>query len=126
MSTKEYEKWADELPKAARESALSHPADKIYRMSSTGHRVRIMSYADDGSVTVAVTKELNLLRMERAVFGISVSQLTECDPPDENEQVGVRLDEEEQLKLINNLRLGHGLPPAATLDELRIKNRVKS
>ncbi|MCK5923538.1 MAG: hypothetical protein KAG66_21565 [Methylococcales bacterium] len=116
---KEFFEWAKGLPDKARRSALSHPAVQLYRDARTGHRVYIDSYANDGTVTIVVSGQFNHVAMERNVFGIDVSSLSPCDPPSEDEPVGVTLSDDEQLELINNMRIENGVPPAPSLDELR-------
>lgn len=65
---------------------------KLYRMSSTGHRVYLYSFdeQEDGTVTVQVdvTGQFNLVMMERRVFGIALDELTECDLPAVGEPLG--------------------------------------
>lgn len=116
-----YWDWARALPGKASETAQSHPPNTLYRLSSTDHRVFIISYAEDGTVTVAVTGEWNLVEFERRVFGIKPEELTPCEKPPPDEPLGVMLNEEEQLLFMNDLRKSNGLAPVASLDELKVR-----
>lgn len=84
--------WASTLPKPCDEIALRIRPDTLYRMSSTGHRVYPLSYGEDGTVRVAVTGRFNCLAFEREVFGVNPNDLTECDLPEEGEQLGTFAD----------------------------------
>ena len=57
-------------------------------MKSTGHRVTMYSYSENGTVTVNVTGDYNVVVFERQVFGISPDDLEECDLPAPGEFLG--------------------------------------
>jgi hypothetical protein len=80
--------WLDERPAAIKTMAQRHPPDRLYRMRSTGCRVTLHSYSEDGTVTVFVGGQFNLVVFERRVFGVSPDDLEECDLPDETERLG--------------------------------------
>lgn len=66
---------------------------KVYRLKA-GQRVIIHSFDEcDGdppiTVTVLVSAELNLVVMERHVFGIKPEDIEECDLPEPDEKVGL-------------------------------------
>lgn len=87
--------WLATRPPTIQEMHRKHPAGRLYRMASTGHRVTIYSYSEGGTVTVDITGEYNLLDFERRVFGINPSELTECDLPVPGESLGATLTYEQ-------------------------------
>ena len=82
-----WNEWVDSRPESVRAIASMYTPDKLYRMAS-GHRCTIYSYSEDGTVTVAVTGEYNLVSFSRRVFGIDPSSLVECDLPSKDEELG--------------------------------------
>ena len=68
-----------------------YPPDVLYRMKSTGQRVTIIAYAEDGTVRVLVSGDYNAVLFEREVFGVHLENLEECDLPDRNERLGTLL-----------------------------------
>ena len=86
---KEWEAWIETRPKSIQKMIKKFPPDILYRMKSTGHRVALYSYEEDGTMTVLVTGKYNKLSLERRVFGIKAEDLVECDLPDEDEELGV-------------------------------------
>jgi hypothetical protein len=84
----ELEKWIATRPPAIQEMVRSHPPERLYRMKSTGSRVEIHSYAEDGTVTVWVGGQWNLVLFGRHVFGVPLDDLEECDLPPPSEMVG--------------------------------------
>ncbi len=72
--------WFKSRPPAVKKAVEKHPPHLIYRMKSTGHRVRLYSYSEkDGKCTecqVLVLKDLNPgIIFERRVFGIELDDL---------------------------------------------------
>lgn len=84
--------WVHSLPANLREIATRIRPDTLYCMKSTGQRVYPLSYAEDGTLTVAVDGQFNALIFERQVFGIDPSDLIECDLPSKDEPLGSFLD----------------------------------
>ena len=80
--------WVEERPEPVRSNCLKYPPDLLYRIKSTGHRVYIVSYSEDGTVTVSVGAEYNLVAFERHVFGVDPNELEECDLPGPDDRVG--------------------------------------
>lgn len=80
--------WLAERPQAIKDLVAKLPPDRLYRLKTTGHRVFLYAYSEDGTVTVAVTGQFNALPFERRVFGIAPEDLEECDLPDPDEPVG--------------------------------------
>jgi hypothetical protein len=81
------ENWIATRPPVIQEMVRSHPPGRLYRMKSTGSRVEIDSYAEDGTVTVWVSRNWNLVLFERNVFGVPIDDLEECDLPPPSELV---------------------------------------
>ena len=104
-------KWRAGRPKVIRDLAKRFRPWKLYRMTSTGHRVIPYSFSEDGTMTVVVSARYNLIRFERRVFGINPDDLVECDLPPEGELVGETLTPAQQLAYINDRRAENGLPP---------------
>lgn len=89
MDMARFDAWFAERPDCIKALVEKLPPDRLYRMKSTGHRVTIYSYSEDGTVTVEVTGQYNFLAFERRVFGIAAADLMECDLPSADERVGV-------------------------------------
>lgn len=83
--------WLATRPTVIQELAAQFTGDRLYRLKSTGHRVTIYSYLEDGTMTVLVTGKYNRVMFERRVFGIKPEELVECDLPSENEVLGTIL-----------------------------------
>ncbi len=99
-----YERWVCSRPPRVRQMLRSHPPDRLYRMSSTGHRVTIYSYCEDGTVTVDVTGEYNRVAFNRRVFSIDPADLTECDLPAPDEKLGTALSPDEAKEYLARMR----------------------
>ena len=102
---KGYRKWVRKLPAVARALAERFDPWTLYRLKSTGSRVTIQSFADDGTMTVAVTGRFNLVTFERQVFGIAPDELEECDLPPADEPVGAALTHQEATDNLDALRV---------------------
>lgn len=87
---KEWADWLATRPEGIQELAKRFPPWKLFRLNS--NRVYVQSYGEgeDGELTlrVAVDARFGVVTMERTVFGIKPEDLTECDLPDPDEQVG--------------------------------------
>jgi len=97
---REWQQWLDTRPLVVREMATSYPPDRLYRLTSSGHRVTIESYAEDGTCTVAVTGQYNCVSHNRSVFGVPIEELVECDLPAEGEPLGTILTRDEVLAAV--------------------------
>jgi len=76
--------WTRGRPKVVRDMIRKLPMDRLYRLKSSGHRVTLYSYSEDGTVTVNVLSVWNPetpLLSERRVFGIDPKDLEECELP---------------------------------------------
>lgn len=91
----EFERWLAGRPAVIREMAAKRPPGVLYRMKSTGQRVTIYSYNENGTMTVEVLGRYNLVSHERRVFGIALADLEECDLPSPRDLVGAMLTAEE-------------------------------
>lgn len=100
LDSPEYQRWLNQRPGFIRTMAKFYPPDRLYRMASTGQRVTIVSYAEDGTVTVDISGKYNGLIFEREVFGIEPADLTECDLPSSAEAVGAALNQAEARQFI--------------------------
>jgi len=81
----EYEIWLGSRPKIVQEVAKLLPPDRLYLMKSTGNRVYLHAYAEDGTVSVVVSQEYNCVFFSRIVTGVSPDDLEECDLPTDSE-----------------------------------------
>jgi hypothetical protein len=84
----EWDKWVAERPEAVQKMCRSHPPDRLYRMASTGHRCTILYYSEEGTVRVDISGMYNRVVFGRQVFGVEIGDLTECDLPGPDEDVG--------------------------------------
>lgn len=89
------EEWLEGRPEHIKDMARAYPPWKLYRMKDTGQRVPIYAYHENGTVTVMVLAEYNWCSFERRVFGIDLDNLEECDLPQQGEQLGTYMTEEE-------------------------------
>lgn len=69
-------KWLRGRPKIIKTLADRFPPWGLYRMVSTGRKVRLYSYSEDGTLTVHVLRAHNPgILFERRVFGIEPDDL---------------------------------------------------
>ena len=93
-----WREWVASKPAVVQEMCAIVPPDRLYRMKDSGHRVTVVSYSENRTVTVAVSGRFNCLAFERQVFGIKPEELEECDIPTDEEPVGAMLTEREDVK----------------------------
>jgi hypothetical protein len=93
----EFDAWLAERPPLIQDIVEKYPPDRLYRLKTTKQRVTIQIYHVDGTVTVFVSGQYNLCVFDRNVFGISVTDLEECDMPTEEEMTGTVLTEQESI-----------------------------
>lgn len=106
-----WNEWVATRPEPVKSLCERFDPWTLYRLASSGHRVRIHSYSEDGTMTVVVSGDFNFVAFERNVFGIKPDDLTECDLPAEGEVLGVGMTESETHAYINAERAKRGLPP---------------
>jgi hypothetical protein len=100
IDTQDFENWLSTRPQIIRYLGKLLPPDRLYLLKTTGHRVIIYSYNEDGTVTVAVTGEYNQIKFPRKVFGISPIDLEECDLPGPDEPVGAETTDPKEIEKI--------------------------
>ena len=83
LDNEAFGQWLAERPKVIHDLARLLPPNRLYRLDD--RRVTLVSYEENGTVTVLVSGEYNLLVCERHVFGVRPEDLTECDLPDAKE-----------------------------------------
>jgi hypothetical protein len=83
---KGWAKWAAKRPPVIQ--ALAARFDPWTLYSLNGQRVSVLGFNEDGTVSVALTGEFNLVTFDRHVFGVDPDNLTECDLPDDDEPLG--------------------------------------
>jgi len=105
----EFERWVAERPPDVQEMVKSHPPNLLYRNTVTNQRVCIVSYSEDGTVTVAVTGKFNRCMYERNVFGVPLNELEECDLPGPDEELGAMLTEQKDVDAFINAVRPHVL-----------------
>lgn len=88
MDQQAWEEWVKSRPPAVAAVCRKFPPDRLYRMKTTGHRCTLVSYGEDGTVTVSVSGQYNRILFARNVFGINPDDLEECDLPAPGEDVG--------------------------------------
>lgn len=93
-----WNEWVKTRPDVVRAVCERLPPDRLYRMKSTGSRVTLYSYSEDGTVTVDITGEYNAHVMDRQVFGIDPDDLQECDLPGADEPLGTLLTDDADVE----------------------------
>ena len=91
-----WSRWLAKRPPAIRTLIEQYPPNRLYQMAD-GHRVTIQGYREDGTVTVDVSGEFNLVAFERSVFGVDPAELVECDLPDPDELLGALLTDRDEI-----------------------------
>ena len=97
--------WVASRPNNVRNVVERFDPWSLYRMKSTGHRVTIHSFSEDGTLTVNITGEFNTILFDRQVFGINPDDLEPCDLPDADEITGTVMTQEQVDENIDNLRV---------------------
>lgn len=92
-----WDEWVASRPPEVQELCKRLPPDRLYRMSPNGERVTVFSYNEDGTVTVEIRAEYNMVVFERNVFGVKPDDLEECDLPSPNECGVALLTEDEEI-----------------------------
>ena len=100
-----WETWVNSRPLKVSAVARQFNPWQLYRMKSTGHRVLVYSFDDPTSdpqlpvtLTVLVLGKFNKVAFERKVFGIPPEDLTPCELPGPEEEVGAALTDPEEIK----------------------------
>jgi hypothetical protein len=69
--------WVNSRPPVIQDLCYQLPPDNLYRRKSSGDKVTIYSYEEDGTVTVSVQRKYNpgCCLFDRRVFGVSPEDL---------------------------------------------------
>lgn len=89
--------WVAERPPVIQDLCRRFPPDTLYRLKTSNHRVTIHSYSEDGTMTVSVRGEFNLVSFERNVFGVKPEDLEECDLPSPDDSTGAVLSTQQEI-----------------------------
>jgi hypothetical protein len=92
-----FDQWVESRPPKIQALCKRLPPDRLYLMRSTGQRVTLAAYNEDGTVRVDVTGHFNFLAFDRTVFGISPDDLEECDFPPSDQPIGTMLTEQSDV-----------------------------
>jgi|CXWL01.1.fsa_nt_gi hypothetical protein len=98
----DWRQWVESRPPVVRKIAEKLDPWTLFRVKSTNQNVILYSISEDGTVTVNVTGEYNLVMFEQQVFGIDPNDLAPATklPP----IVGVLLNERQQKQFIKSER----------------------
>jgi hypothetical protein len=102
---KGWRKWCASRPPGVRELAKRFPPWELYRLKTTGQRVTVASYYENGTLRVNVPSEYNMVLFEASVFGIDPNDLEPCDIPSPGEPTGCMLSHEEAEENIDAIRV---------------------
>jgi hypothetical protein len=83
-----WREWVEQRPDGVRQLAERFNPWTLYLLKTTGQRVTIAAFDENGTVRVNVSGEFNLVSHERSVFGINPDDLEECDLPSADEPLG--------------------------------------
>ena len=78
-----WEEWVATRPKCIQDMCATHRPNVLYELKTTGQRVYLKSFNEDGTATVIVPPEYNPGRKHvgHGVFGIKLTDLIETDLP---------------------------------------------
>lgn len=91
----EAKEWFEERPPEIKAMILKTPPIYLYKYSRSPDLVQfvfLVSYNEDGSVTVAITRKYNIVFVERNVFGVNPEHLTPLCEPDSPEAKEYEID----------------------------------
>ena len=94
---REWDVWVSERPPEVQALARRFYPNILYRIKSTGQRVSIQGYNENGTLRVNVSSEHNLVFFERDVFGVSPDDLEEADLPGPDERVGALFENPDDI-----------------------------
>ena len=93
-----WEDWVASRPPVVADLCRRYPPDRLYMMKPTMQRVTLVSYSENGTVTVDVGSQWNFVTFEREVFGVDPANLEECDLPADDEPTGAVLTTESSVR----------------------------
>jgi hypothetical protein len=94
-----WREWLSTRPEVIRKVAERLLPNRLYRLTTTGQRVTLEAYREDGTVTVGVRGQFNRTPFEQEVFGVNPDDLIECDLPGPHERVGAILTNLDEIKM---------------------------
>lgn len=77
-----WDAWVESRPDSVKAVARRFVPWALYRLKTTNQIVTIHSYSENGTVTVDITGDHNLILFDRQVFGINPDDLEPCDWPE--------------------------------------------
>jgi hypothetical protein len=105
MNKEVWNEWVDSRPDVIKNICKKYPPDRLYLLKTTNRRVTIHSYSENGTVTVDVSGDYNIVTFARRVFGVNPEDLQECDLPSKNEECFAVLEKREDIdKYIQSMR----------------------
>ena len=93
-----WNEWVATRPESVQKLCRQLPPNRLYRLKTSGHRVTLYSYCEDGTLTVEVSGEYNAVMFDRRVFGIKPEDLEECDLPKPGEPLGTILTDRKEVE----------------------------
>lgn len=93
-----WSEWVATRPESVQKLCRQLPPDRLYRLKTSGHRVTLYSYSEDGTLTVVVSGEYNAVTFGRKVFGIKPEDLEECELPQPGEPLGEMLTDPKDVE----------------------------
>lgn len=93
-----WDTWVSSRPPVVQDLCRRFPPDRLYAMKPGGQRVTVVSYSEDGTVTVHVRAEWNFVIFQREVFGVDPTHLEECDLPSDGELTGAVFTTDAEVK----------------------------
>lgn len=97
--------WVSTRPATIRAIAERFDPWSLYRLKTTGQRVTVRAFADDGTVSVAVTGQFNAVLFDTEVFGINPDDLEPCDLPGPDDVLGAEMTQQDVTENLNELRV---------------------
>lgn len=92
-----WDEWVSGRPPNIQDLCRRYPPDRLYLLTSSGHRVTVYSYNEDGTVCVSVTGKFNQVLFDRNVFGVDPKLLEECDLPDKEKELGTAFTDKKKI-----------------------------
>lgn len=100
-----WNEWISTRPNQIQEIAKRFDPWSLYRMKSTGQRVTIASFFENGTISVNITGDFNATLFDSNVFGIDPDDLEPCDFPEEGEVLGTMMSPNEVDDNVDALRV---------------------
>jgi hypothetical protein len=103
--TEAWAEWVAERPECVRNIAEKLPPWELFRLKTTGQRVTVASFFENGTVSVEVRGEFNFHLFDANVFGIDPADLEPCDLPAPDELTGTMMSPEQVDDNVDALRV---------------------